>query len=59
MSTNYLTVKNLKVSKNLLSFINEELLKGIEISQEKFWSKFPPPGPKMSKNRSKVENEIT
>ena len=29
------------------------------ICQEKFWSKFPPPGPKMSKNRSKVENEIT
>jgi len=40
MLTNYLTVNNLKVSNNLLSFVNDELLKGTDISVEKFWLGF-------------------
>ncbi len=40
MSTNYQSVNNLKVSKKLLSFVNEELLKGIDINPKKFWEDF-------------------
>ena len=40
MKINYRTVNNLKISDNLLSFVNEELLKGSGISAEKFWSGF-------------------
>ena len=40
MTTNYQSVKNLKVKKNLLSFVNDELLIGTDISPEKFWSTF-------------------
>ena len=40
MKIKYQTVSNLKISNNLLSFVNEELLKGTGISAEKFWSGF-------------------
>ena len=40
MSFNYENVNNLKVSKELLSFINNELLKDTGISFNKFWSEF-------------------
>ena len=40
MSINYQKVNNLKVSENLLNFVNNELLKGTDISKEKFWSGF-------------------
>ena len=40
MSTKYQNVNNLKVSKIILSFVNDELLKGTNISPEKFWSDF-------------------
>ena len=40
MSTKYQKVNNLKVSGDLLSFVNNELLKGTLISPEKFWSGF-------------------
>ena len=40
MSLNYENVNNLKVSKELLSFINNELLKDTGISSNKFWSEF-------------------
>ena len=40
MKINYQTVNNLKVSQNLLSFVNNELLKDTNISPEKFWSGF-------------------
>ena len=40
MSKNYQNVNNLRISEELLSFINNELLKGLEISPEKFWSGF-------------------
>ncbi len=40
MSKNYQNVNNLKVSKELFSFVNTELLKDLEISSERFWSGF-------------------
>ncbi len=40
MSTNYQKIENLKVSDKLLSFINNELLNGIDIEPEKFWKGF-------------------
>ena len=40
MSTNYKSVNNLKVSQVLLSFVNDELLKDIEIDSNEFWMKF-------------------
>ena len=40
MPTNYQSVNNLKVSEELLSFINNELLEGIEINPKEFWIKF-------------------
>ena len=40
MQSNYKNVNNLKISEELLSFVNNELLKGLEISPEKFWSGF-------------------
>jgi len=40
MPTNYKNVNNLKVSKELLSFVNEDLLKETNILPEKFWSGF-------------------
>ena len=40
MNKNYQDVNNLKISKELLAFVNNELLKDIDISVEKFWSDF-------------------
>ena len=40
MSTKYHSINNLKVSEILVSFVNEELLKDIGISSEKFWLDF-------------------
>ena len=40
MSNDYQNVHNLKVSEKLLSFVNEELLKGTDITPEKFWVGF-------------------
>ena len=40
MKENYQNINNLKVSEKLLSFVNNELLKGLNISPEKFWSGF-------------------
>ena len=40
MSTNYRSVNNLKVSDELFSFVNNELLKDIDIPSEKFWMDF-------------------
>ena len=40
MSKNYQNVNNLKISKELLSFVNKELLKDLDISSEKFWEGF-------------------
>ncbi len=40
MQTKYQNVNNLKVSHNLLDFVNNELLKGTGISSDKFWTGF-------------------
>ena len=40
MKENYQNINNLKVSEKLYSFVNNELLKGLSISPEKFWSGF-------------------
>ena len=40
MTTNYQSVNNLKVSEELLLFVNNELLKDIEIDSKEFWIKF-------------------
>jgi len=40
MSTKYQSINNLKISEKLLSFVNDELLKEINISPEKFWLGF-------------------
>ena len=40
MPSKYVSVNKLKVSENLLSFVNDELLKDTEISPEKFWLDF-------------------
>ena len=40
MTSNYQSVNNLKVSKELLSFVNNDLLKNTNISSEKFWLGF-------------------
>ncbi len=40
MSKNYQIVNNLKISDELLSFVNKELLKDLDISSEKFWKGF-------------------
>ena len=40
MTKNYQNVNNLKVSEDLLTFVNNELLKGLEITPEKFWYGF-------------------
>ena len=40
MSSSYKSVNNLKVSENLLSFVNNKLLKGTDLTPEKFWLEF-------------------
>ena len=40
MNINYIDIKSLKVSENLAKFVNEELLRGTNITPEKFWSGF-------------------
>ena len=40
MKLNYIKVKNLKISSELLKFVNEELLKDTNITPEKFWDGF-------------------
>ena len=40
MPTSYKNINNLKVAEDLLSFVNDELLKDTDISPEKFWSGF-------------------
>ena len=40
MSINFETIHNLKISKDLLSFVNNDLLKDTNISPEKFWLGF-------------------
>ena len=65
MPNNYQTVNNFKVSKDLLSFINNELLVGTEITPEKFWLNFDkavhklaPENRRLIKVREDLQNKI-
>ena len=65
MSTNYKSVNNLKVSEDLLSFVNNELLKDTGITLEKFWSGFDkavhdlaPKNKELLKIRENLQNKI-
>ena len=40
MKRNYIDINNLKVADELYKFVNEDVLKGTNISPEKFWSGF-------------------
>ncbi len=55
MSINYQNINNLKVSKKLLNFVNNDLLKDTGISPSKFWSSFDKAAHKLSvKNRELI-----
>ncbi len=65
MSTKYQNIFNLKVSENLLSFVNDELLKDTGISSEKFWKGFDevvhelaPKNRELIKIRENIQNQI-
>ena len=65
MPTSYKNVNNLKVAEDLLLFVNNELLKGIDISVEKFWLGFDnvihelaPENKKLIKKRENLQTEI-
>ena len=65
MSKNYQNVNNLRISEELLSFVNNELLKGLEISPEKFWSGFDnavhelsPKNKKLIQKRENLQKKI-
>ena len=56
MKLNYIKVKNLKISSELLKFVNEELLKDTNITPEKFWDGFDKTVHKLApKNRELIE----
>ena len=65
MKKDYVNVNNLKVSSILFKFVNEELLKGTNISAEKFWSGFDkslhelaPKNKELLKKREDLQNKI-
>ena len=65
MPTNYKSVNKLKVAEDLLSFVNNELLKDTEISPEKFWPGFSDTvhslaikNKELIKTREKLQSEI-
>jgi malate synthase len=65
MPTKYISVNKLKISENLLSFVNDELLKDTDISPEKFWLGFDsavhelaPENKKLIKTREQLQEKI-
>ena len=65
MSENYKSVNNLKVSEELLTFTNTELLKDLDITQEKFWNEFDklvhdlsPKNRELLKIREKLQKQL-
>ncbi len=65
MSTKYLNINNLKVSENLLDFVNNDLLKDTNCSPEHFWSGFDkavhelaPKNEKLIQKREVLQKEI-
>ena len=65
MSIKYQNVENLKVSEELLNFVNNELLKNTAVSPEKFWSGFSkvvhdlaPKNKELIKIREEIQQKI-
>ena len=65
MPTKYQKIHNLKVSEELLSFVNDELLKSADISSDKFWLGFDkavhelsPINKKLVKTRDDLQKKI-
>jgi len=65
MTDNYQNINNLKISNNLLEFVNNELLKDLNISADKFWSGFDktvhelaPKNKKLLKIREELQKKI-
>ena len=65
MSLKYQKINNLKVSEDLLLFVNDELLKNTKISPEKFWKGFDevvhelaPKNKELIKVRENIQNQI-
>jgi len=65
MTTSYKNINNLKVAEDLLSFVNDELLKDTGISQEKFWlgldkivHELAPQNKKLIKIRENLQKKI-
>ena len=65
MPNNYLSINNLKVAEELLHFVNNELLEGIDISPDKFWSNFDkavhdlaPKNKELIKTRESLQKKI-
>ena len=65
MSIKYKNVENLKVSEELLNFVNNELLKDTPVSPEKFWSGFSkvvhdlaPKNKELIKIREEIQQKI-
>mgnify|MGYP001980610967 CR=1 FL=1 len=63
--TNYQSINNLKVSKDLYLFVNNELLKDTDISPEKFWlgfdkivHKLTPINKELIKTRESLQKKI-
>ena len=65
MKEQYIKIKNLSVSKKLLSFVNKELLPGTKIKKEFFWNRFDkcihelaPKNKKLLEIREKLQKQI-
>ena len=65
MPKNYQSINNLKVAEDLLLFVNEELLKGIDIYPEEFWKGFDkavhdlaPKNKELIETRNKLQKKI-
>ncbi len=65
MLNNYQNIHNLKISKDLLKFVNDEILKDLDISAEKFWLEFDktvhelaPKNKKLIKIREELQEKI-
>ena len=65
MSNNYQNVHNLKIAEDLLKFVNNEVLKDLDISAEKFWLGFDktvhelaPKNKELLKIREKLQKKI-
>ena len=54
MNKKYQNVNNLKVSNELLSFVNDELLKETSISPKKFWQGFDNMVHELSPQKQKI-----